>query len=209
MNKLLSILIISTLFSCYKNDKNVISLSKDSDTLFWKKNVSERNNKLISLKNTETSKGDVFRFSVQNLIVEINNLENIQVGKIYLFVQKMEREDGKMEKDIFKKEYILTESQIKQINLLISKSQIKNLPSDKLIKGWNTNGFDGITYIFETKKDLHYTYKHYWSPDFQKKVPEARQVVAFVKAFYTIIDIEKLDKDFRKSIPFKNYWAFY
>ncbi|MEN2400184.1 hypothetical protein GKZ90_0010370 [Flavobacterium sp. MC2016-06] len=206
----LMILLLISLFSCNKNVKNKMILSKDSDTVFWKRRVTEKNNKLIALKDIEESKGENFRFSTPNLIIDINSLKSHSIGKIIFFVQKMDDEQGlKMKQDIFKKEYNLTENQIKKIKLLIAQTKIKNLPSDKFIKGWNTNGNDGETYIFETKNDTLYTYKHYWSPDYQKRILEAQQVENFVNDLFKIIDIKKLETQFITNIPFKNYLMFY
>jgi len=206
MNQLLRFLLFLTLVSCNKKANEEIALSKDSDTIFWKKRVTERKNKLISIQDVEKSEGEIFRFSAKYLIVETNCSKSNCLGKIIFFAQKMEDEFGpKIENEIFKKEFKLTKDQIKKIKTLISNSKIHDLPSDAFIKGWNKKGFDGITYIFETKIDNKYTFKHYWTPDIQKNLLEAQQVKSFLNDFFKIIDIDKLETEFRKDIPFKYY----
>ena len=184
-------------------------LSNDSDTILWKR-VTDKNYKLISEKKIEERTGNFFRFSSQNFIAEIACEKEKCTGKVTFFSEPLEDENGKRpNKNVFKKEYALTQKQVTEIKSLISSSEIEKIPSDKFIKDWQY-GNDGIAYVFETKTENLWTYKHYWSPGshFNKELDQAKKVEDFAQLFLKIVEYNKLFEDYLSAVP-QGYQKFY
>lgn len=186
----------SLLFSQEFNSE--LKLTADSDTIYWNKNELI---KKYDLGFIENSKSKVFfRFWSFGTTIEISKSENKYYGSLSYFVQEYSEES----KRIFKKVYQLENKICDDIVKLIDSSKINSIPTDKQIKDWQ-QGFDGITYYFETKSEKEYSFKSYWTPSSQENVIEAIKIKNFINELYKLCNSEEISKQFRKEIPFRSY----
>ncbi len=192
------IFLLFTSFS-WSQTENIV-LTKDSDTIYWK-NYIVQELKEFNLNGIKSNDGYSFRLSTYGSMVEIQNNDNIYSGSVTYFVQEVD--DSRDDKRTYKKSYILETSIIQKLFSLIDSSKVNKIPSDKFIKGWE-HGLDGITYFFESKNESEYSFKTYWTPNFQN-ISEAISIQNFIDNYYKIIDIEKYASAFRKEVPFKSY----
>lgn len=170
------------------------------DTVFWYKYAKELEHK-IELTDFEKSKNDFsFRFRNYGQVVEIIKDSTNISGSVtnYIYYRRKEKSERKT---LFKKEF-LSEAQAKNIYDIIQNAEILELPSDKDIKNWS-QGFDGITYIFECADKSTYTFKNYWTPEIQK-VPEAIKINKFVKNISDTLRLKEHYKLFKENLPKRN-----
>lgn len=147
------------------------------DTVFWYKYAKELEHK-IELTDFEKSKNDFsFRFRNYGQVVEIIKDSTKISGSLTNYIYYRRKENSER-KTLFKKEF-LSVAQAQNIYDIVQRADILNLPSDEDIKNWS-QGFDGITYIFECADKSTYTFKNYWTPEIQK-VSEAIKINKFVK----------------------------
>jgi hypothetical protein len=104
------------------------------------------------------------------------------------------------------KSFDIDSGQVKKIKLLIDSLKINKIPSDKYISGWE-HGFDGTTYVFENKKDNHYSFKNYWTPSSQENLKEAQDILTFTNRLDGIIEYPTKRKLFEREIPFYG-WTY-
>lgn len=68
-------------------------------------------------------------------------------------------------------------------------NSISNIPSDMYIKDW-AQGYDGITFSFETSTPARYTLRTYWSPDAQNdNVKEAKEILYAVNNIDSVLNL--------------------
>ncbi len=68
-------------------------------------------------------------------------------------------------------------------------NSISNIPSDIYIKDW-AQGYDGITFSFETSTPARYTLRTYWSPEAQNdNVQEAKQILYAVNNLDSVLNL--------------------
>ena len=183
-----------------KNGKGLY-LTKDSDTLFWKKNQEEKI-KEFNLPELDKKSDFVFRKWNPGSVLEIKKNKDSLVGKIIYFVFEVWEDDYKANKYV--KEYELPKDTSKLLYEYIITSGFDTIPSEKLIDGWST-GFDGITHIYELKRDSTYSFKNYWTPKIQNGIKEAEFIINFNKRIGEIGNLEKYGKDFSDQVPFITY----
>ena len=147
------------------NGQNQNKYTYDSDTSFWLRYQTSIFEKIRDIKPINLNNKYHFRM--------------IFLGQVTSNVFDIWSDDGRnynSELVIFTKEYIpFPEEQTNRyyyekktfdnsfsndIIDIIDKSQIENLPTDSLIKGWH-QGFDGVEYILETIKNGYHSYKQY------------------------------------------------
>ena len=179
-------------------EKTNFELTKDSDTIFWYshhlKDIERLN--LINPKSNE----DFLRISSAKYFLELSDNSN----KICFYVNEIweEYQTG----EFFKKCYKLDKKQVDEIKALYEDLKIKEIPSDKKIEKWKS-GFDGITYIFETKNNSKYSFKTYWTPTIQDDFDESRRIIEFKNKLDTIVDYTSKIKKFERKIPFYG-WSY-
>ena len=173
-------------------------ITSDSDTAFWAKYYSPIIEKLKFINpNSDTN---FFRISSSKYFLELSQNSN----KIVFYVHEIWQ--SKQTGDTYIKSFDLTSEQIMKIKLLVDSLEINKIPSDKYINGWS-KGLDGITYIFENKKDSTYSFKNYWTPSSQSNLKEAQGILNFTNQLDNIIEYSTKRKLFEKEIPFYG-WTY-
>lgn len=170
------------------------------DTVFWYKYAKELEHK-IELTDFEKSKNDFsFRFRNNGQVVEIIKDSTKISGSLtnYIYFRRRSNDDRKI---LHNKEF-LSVAQAQNIYDIVQRAEILELPSDKDIKNWS-QGFDGITYIFECADKSTYTFKNYWTPEIQK-VPEAIKINKFVKNISDTLRLKEHYKLFKENLPKRN-----
>ena len=196
--------IITLLFSVStisQNESFVLDLTKDSDTLFWKKIQKE---KIEEFKLPELNRDMEFVFRKWNPgnVLEIVKNGNDISAKIIYFVFEVWNNNYKA--DTFVKEYRIPNKSAKSLYEYIKSSGIDKIPSDKYITGWQ-QGFDGITHIYEIKDKNKYSFKNYWTPKVQKEIKEAKFIIELNEKIREIGKLTKYGEKFIKEVPFPNY----
>ena len=177
--------------------KNV-QITADSDTAFRANYYSPIIEKLKLIN--PSSDTDFFRISSSKYFLELSQKSN----RIVFYVHEIWESNQTGETYI--KSFDIHAEQVKKIKLLIDSLEINKIPSDKYISSW-THGFDGITYIFENKKDNHYSFKNYWTPSSQKNLKEAQNILTFTNQLDGIIEYSAKRKLFEREIPFYG-WTY-
>lgn len=179
-------------------------LTADSDTVFWAKYYRILRSE-IGLQPTDKIQTDFyFRFWDGKKVIEIKRVDNRLLGTAtFLLRQYKKNKEGRL---YFKKN-VLTDKTTETIFELVTKYKVIDLPTDKLIKGWD-GGFDGITYIIEHADMDSYSFKNYWTPtEYQDKLTEARQLVDFVDNLSSIEELKTLEKKFMDRQPFSSWYG--
>ncbi|PNQ73156.1 hypothetical protein C1T31_09240 [Hanstruepera neustonica] len=201
LKKTLFILLISINSLCFGQNTTELKLTSDSDTIFWKKIQNEKIAD-FNLPKLDSESEFVFRSWDPGSLLEIKKNNDTITGRIIYFVFEVWEENYKA--DTFVKEYNLPSSKSKKIYEFISNSGIQKIPSDKYIEEW-TQGFDGITYIYELKEENTYSFKNFWTPKSQNGIKEAEFIIYFNKKISEIGELEKYGNDFVERIPFITY----
>lgn len=192
------VLILISAFA-YSQAKNNYTLEVGSDTTNI--SYSRANDAAYDLHPIENSKCEyAFRVSYWGTVIAVYRYQD----EIFGDVQKYTREvKGSSSDESFKMTFTLTADQAHKILTLIDLTKIKSIPSQKFINGWS-QGFDGIMYTLEEKKDNLYSYKTYWTPRAQD-VSEAKMVENFVQELNKIIEADKLHSTFVSQVPFDSF----
>lgn len=175
-----------------------IQITADSDTAFWAKYYSPTLEKL-KLINPNSDK-NFFRISSSKYFLELSQ----NSSKAVFYVHEIW--EGKQTGETYIKSFDLNLEQVIKIKLMFDCLEINTIPSDKYISNW-IHGFDGITYIFENKKDNSYSFKNYWTPSSQKNLKEAQDILNFTNQLDDIIDYSAKRKSFENGIPFYG-WTY-
>ncbi|MEH6306200.1 hypothetical protein RYH73_11135 [Olivibacter sp. CPCC 100613] len=142
---------------------------------------------------------DFFRVSSTKYILELSKKSNL----VIFYADEIW--DGKQTESHYFKSFKLKPNQAAEIGLLIDSLNILPIPSDKFIEDWS-QGFDGITYVIEWKKDNQYSFKRYWTPSATINLQEARVLSDFAdRQLDNIIDYQVKKKLFEKEIPFYSW----
>ncbi len=200
-SNLLLISFFISLVTYSQNEKIELSLTKDSDTLFWKKFQTEKI-KDFNLPNLDQNLEFVFRKWNPGHVLEITKNENYVSAKIIYFVFEVWNDNNKA--DTFVKKYDLPNKIATSLYKFIKTSGYDKIPSDRFIKGWQ-QGFDGITHIYEIKDGNKYSFKNYWTPKVQKGLKEAEQIIEFNTRIREIGELSKYGEKFTAEIPFPSY----
>jgi len=190
MKYLIIILLISKIG--YSQNKQIVG-----DTVYWYKYAKGLEEEL-ELTDFEKSKNDfVFRFRNYGQVVEIFKDSTNILGSVTNYIYYRRKENSER-KTLFKKEFLSAE-QAKNIYEIIQKTEILALPSDKEIKNWS-QGFDGITYIFECADKSVYSFKNYWSPH-SREIPEAVRIQKFISILSDSLNLADSNKNFQDNLP--------
>jgi hypothetical protein len=179
-------------------------LSADSDTLSTFKYFKNLRNK-IGLEPIQTINSD-FYFSFWDgiKVIELRQIDGKMKGTVTFFLQQYKR---KKEGRIYFTKTALMDKTTDSIHELVTKFKIIEIPTDNQIKGWG-GGLDGITYVSEFCDNKYYSFKTYWTPDeFQDKLSEARQLIAFIAQLDKIKEINEIGKKFMYLQPFSSWYS--
>ena len=176
-------------------------LAADSDTVFWQKLLQEKIS-IFNLDDIGDAKGDfIFRSWTPNRLLEIKKSNTQLTGTVTYFV--IDAWDNKSN-EVFVSEYDIPNKNASLLYNLIIEGKISEIPSDKYIVDW-WHGFDGITYIFEQKRDSSYSFKHYWMPSSQNELAEAKRISSFIGELEKTGNFKQYLEDFDKHNPFVVY----
>ena len=197
--RLLTIFFSLTILNSFGQDlSKEVQITSDSDTAFWAKYYSPIIKKLALIKpNSDTN---FFRVSSSKYFLELSQKSN----RIVFYVQEIWESEQTGETYI--KSFDIDAAQVKKIKLLKDSLEINNIPSDKYISGW-ARGLDGITYLFENKKDNNYSFKNYWTPSSQGNFKEAQTILTFTNQLDEIIEYSAKRRLFEREIPFYG-WTY-
>lgn len=190
MKHLIIILLISKIG--YSQNKQIVG-----DTVYWYKYAKELEEK-IELTDFEKRTNEFsFRFRNYGQVVEIIKDSTNISGSVtnYIYYRKKEKSERKT---LFKKEF-LSEIQAKNIYEIVQNAEVLELPSDKDIKNWS-QGFDGITYIFERADKSTYSFKNYWSPH-SREIPEAVRIQKFINVLKDTLKLVEVYEKFEDNLP--------
>ncbi|SEH95309.1 hypothetical protein SAMN02927937_02348 [Paenimyroides aquimaris] len=167
------------------------------DTAYWYKYAKELEEKIELTDFEKTTSKFSFRFRNYGQVVEIIKDSTNISGSVtnYLYYRRKENSERKT---LFRKEF-LSEAQAKNIYEIVQNAEISELPSDKDIKNWS-QGFDGITYIFECADKSTYSFKNYWSPEGQK-IPEAARIQKFINVLKDTLNLAEDYERFEVNLP--------
>lgn len=176
----------------YSQNKQIVG-----DTVYWYKYAKELEEELELTDFEKTTNEFSFRFRNYGQVVEIIKDSTKISGSVtnYIYYRKKEKSERKT---LLKKEF-LSEAQAKNIYDVIQGAEVLELPSDKDIKNWS-QGFDGITYIFERADKSTFSFKNYWTPEIQK-IPEALKLSKFVKNISDTLGLADSYIMFKESLP--------
>ncbi|KOS08038.1 hypothetical protein AM493_19770 [Flavobacterium akiainvivens] len=123
-------------------------------------------------------------------------------GKYYGWAKTYIINSNKPE-ETFGMTYTVDSVTVKSLIALVDSTNIRQIPTDNLIKGW-PDGFDGTGYTIEEKHNGSYTYKNYWSPA-SHNFTEAQTIALFVERFEEIGNFYNLTKPVYELRPFRYY----
>lgn len=170
-----------------------IQITIESDTTFCAKYHAQDIGKLGLIDINKNI--DFFRVSSSKYFLELAPNSN----KIFFYVKEIW--DNVQTGETYSKSFELEPQQVKEIRKLIDSSAINEIPSDRYINNWQ-QGFDGITYLIEHKKDNLYSFKKYWTPSSQPAFKEAIAILNFTNALDRIVEYQVKKKLFEHEIPF-------
>ena len=203
------ILFILTLFSSIivlgQNRELHIKTYEDGDTTLWYKWRIElcAQIELDSIQNSENNW--YFRFWTNKQAIDIWEESNGKTfGKVTSWTKEYTPNDEEPTNRIFYENKLLDSKQVDELISLIDSTQILNIPDEESIENWG-QGFDGITYIFETSSTKDYFFKTYWTRTAQDSLKEALVVQKFVDRCLEITASKQIWSDFSSRIPFECY----
>ena len=206
MRQILFILtLISPIVVLGQNRELHIKTYEDGDTSLWYKWRIElcAQIELDSIQNSENNWH--FRLWTNRQAIDIwEDVNGEQFGKVTSWTKEYTPNDEEPTNRIFYEIKILDSVQTNKLISLIDSTRIKNIPDEDSIENWG-QGFDGITYIFETTDSNEYFFKTYWTPTAQDALKEAIVVQNFVDGCLEITDSKEIWSDFASRIPFECY----
>lgn len=171
----------------------------DSDTTYYYEYVNEVISTFKLTGITEKTDEWAFRFWRPSGFLEVTKNGPVIAASFTFMVTESRKKERKLVKSIKLSAITAT-----ALYVHIHASEACQLPSSNSIQNW-VNGYDGVTYIYETKNESELSFKWYWSPRAQEGVPEAQELVDFNKAIDEIIDFGQLIDEFNKSNPFQSF----
>lgn len=165
----------------------------------------QEQNEVLGYEPIEDDTNDYsFRLSYNATAITVYKIDNSCFGNMTLNVYELGEFANEDTGKIFKMTFSLTQMEAKSILELIDKTQIDTIPTDKLIKEWR-QGFDGVTYNLEYKKNAVYSLKSYWTPRSQPYVSEAVKIEDFTTRLFEILTASGYYETFNRLIPFRIY----
>ncbi len=197
-------LIVTLIFSLsvWSQKESVeLNLTELSDTLFWKKIQTDKINE-FDLPRLDKKSDFVFRKWGPGSFLEISKNNDSVSARIIYFVFEVWEDNNKA--DIFKRQFDLPKKTATSLYDYIINSKIETIPSEKYIEGWS-EGFDGITHVYEIKNGTNYSFKNYWTPKIQEGIKEAEYIIKFNERIGEIGNLKQYGEQFSKEVPFPNY----
>ncbi len=201
-----AVICILTTTAYGQNNKTInIPHHKNRDSTLWYKWQHEREDKLKLTNLISCTENFHFRFWTTGQAVDIwtNDYKSF-FGRLTNYSYSYEPFDYDKQKRkpsrTFSNQVQLDTSLARQSYCLIN--AISSIPDQDSITGWG-QGFDGITYFFETSTPVYYSFKRYWTPTAQdSNLIEAKQIQKFVDSIYTILNLSiEFDKFFTTLKP--------
>ena len=200
---LIFILLCNILFGQTKSNYNV--LSSAGDTTFWFKYQQIVMNELSLPKLDTLTNLFYFRIWKPNQVIDISsNINNDYSAQVTTWTSEYVPKNEKHTNRTHIYKVAISAYAVNTLLTLINSSDILNLPTDNLIKGWK-QGFDGITYIIEFSTKKQYSFKTYWTPQVQDTLREGKLVQSFVDSFFELADSKNIWRAFSKTIPYECY----
>ncbi|KOS04885.1 hypothetical protein AM493_01630 [Flavobacterium akiainvivens] len=199
MKLVYTLLLFCTAF-CHGQDAAAYTFTPDSDTAL---SVTYKNQRIaqFGFEPIETSRADyAVRLSWYGTRIEAYRNLGQSWGFVTLIADEIE--ESRTERK-FWMQFSLPPEVADEIISLTDGSGLESVPSQNKIKGWK-DGFDGRTYIIETKNEGQYSFKTYWSPELQD-VPEAKIINQYTELVRTLCNYKKIAGHFEALIPFFAY----
>jgi hypothetical protein len=201
MKTVFQILILSSI-SIFANGQT----KAESDTLVstyeikWKLELEKE----IKLRNiNQDSKVYHFRYWNDGQVVDIWKKSDSKItGSITNYTREYIEDNWrkkKKPKTYYNKVKINIEIAKEALNF-IHQSKINDLPTDRLIEGWE-QGCDGISYSIELFSNGKYSMKSYWTPKAQDSLKEALLVQNFITTFEEMLNLKYLYNKFFDTLP--------
>lgn len=194
--------------SIYGSHKNILRQTSPKcnsclETDYYK--FSQRLQQSLKLEPLNYAKDTFhFRFWRVSQVIEIWTTNYKSFGGVvtnfYEKTQELKVSKRPFEKEVktIKQQHILDSNSAKETYFLIEKYDLLNIPDCKQIEGWK-RGLDGFSYIVETSTPLRYSLKTYWSP--KENIEEGRKILGFDKSLESLLDLDKLKKEFERDVP--------
>lgn len=174
-----------------------------SDTSFWYRYMTAIVDTFGEKQTHAFPELRVFRFSNLYTLLTLVADKNKFIGSLsFVATETGEKSLGRT----FRKRFDLSQDQVQDAFRLIDSFKISDIPSQKFIEAWQ-QGFDGVEYLFEEKRDSLLSFRSYWTPSVQEGVPEAVIVYSFVNCLDSLVNRKELISTFQAQIPF-NSWTY-
>lgn len=202
MRNLIVILLLTPTLAFSQDNYDNYSITQDSDTTFYFQFMDEVISTFELTSILDKQDDFVFRSWGPSSLLEITRTGNNVAGTISYFVM----ESGKKNR-VFVKSYELTKQTSAKLYNYVIASEAYHLPSSNSIDNW-VNGFDGITFIYETKDGNEISFKQYWTPSAQEDVPEAQTLIEFNDRIEELGEFGQFAKEFAEENPFDSYMYY-
>lgn len=202
------VLLVIILANAKVADAQNKKVTADSDTTYGYRQISSEARKLHLPDLFSVSRPGRWRLWFNdNTISWVLDLDQHK-GKFILYTQEYENPvTEEHSQRLFIKSYALNAAQLKSIDSLKEVTGVRQIPTDKLIKGWGDGMHrDGIDYVIEEIDENTYSFKSYWSPA-SIAVDEAKIINRFINSNEQIIEYPKMQKQFIRLIPFRSYYT--
>lgn len=144
------------------------------------------------------------RFKDHNQVVEVHQDNDGSWGTFTNF-SYWTRKRGADRQLVFTTD-TLTPGATDSVLQLYHRLKLAQLPTVESLEGWR-QGFDGVTYLFETTSDSVYNFKHYWTPASQDSLAEALVILEFLDCMEKITHRERRRDNFFAELPRKGSYT--
>lgn len=182
--------------------------TQDSDTVFWYVYKSELVEELGLIPIDQSVSSFEFRFWGGNRVIRLWRNNGQLSSEVIFFIREYNKKKEMKDSRLYLSGLQLNDRATKDLYNLILDFEVLEIPTDKLIDGWE-KGLDGITYFIEVADQNTFSFKSYWTPSSSPNVKEARYVKYFVNEVNSIKQIKDSFDTFMAKIPFKSYYPSY
>ncbi|MEO9964843.1 MAG: hypothetical protein ABJF11_03590 [Reichenbachiella sp.] len=202
MHNLTAILLLAPTLAFSQGNFDNYSITDDSDTTFYFQFMEDVMTTFELTSIMDKQDDFVFRSWGPSSLLEITRTEDNIEGTVSYFVM----ESGK-KKRVFVRSYQLPPLTSAKLYDYVITSEAYQLPSSNFIDNW-ANGFDGITFIYETKDKNAISFKYYWTPSAQEGILEAEIITQFNEELEELGDFDQYAKAFDEENPFSSYMYY-
>lgn len=207
---LTSIFLLAPLLLFAQNRTAHIPLNEKRDTSYWY-GVHTKGLKELQIRNLKTDTATrSMRFwyygqTVSHFIEVFQNKNAGLEGNVTIYTkEQVKSEKEKPTNRTFARRIAIAPDKCKIIQECFHARALDTVPSEDQVKGWGS-GFDGVIYVVEQANETDYSFKSYWSPAAQKDVPEAQNMLNFIKDLDSVLDITSKRNVFTNQIPYESY----